>query len=270
MIVHFDSAAELLRTYRSNNCQRKVSYVGNSWYNNETEADTLRMTETGNTRLVPEAELLLAQLDSVIETPRLAWERAPAGAFCCVPDVLAGLPTPMRRQVHTNDERAPITILIDTGSSGGISAETLKKRGIVALALVMALSRVRPTTLYQLDVGSGPGDGTGETVLTTKINTSPLDLATACYLLTSAGFARGLVYTLEERLNGNSGGWPKDYNYHGGPNVYYEKLKLRLGFDPIKTLIIPASRLNDALLKDSLKWIEKQIRHFTEEEEEVT
>ena len=228
------------------------------------------MTEMGDTRLVPEAELLLSQLDSVIETPRLAWERAPAGAFCCVPDVLAGLPTPMRRQVHTNDERAPITILIDTGSSGGISAETLKKRGIVALALVMALSRVRPTTLYQLDVGSGPKDGTNETVLTTKINTSPLDLATACYLLTSAGFARGLVYTLEEKLNGNSGGWPQGYNYYGGDkavNPYYEKLKLRLGFDPNKTLIIPAARLNDELLSNPLKWIDKQIKHFTQSEE---
>ena len=269
MIVHFDSAADLLRAYRKHNCQRHVNYSGAAWYNNESEADTLRMTEVGDTRLVPEAELLLSKLDSVIETPRLAWERSPAGAFCSVPDVLAGLPTPMRRQVLVRDDRAPITIFVMTSSSGGVSSEVLSKRGVVILALVMALTRVRPVELYQMAAGDGNRDGTGETILTCKINTSPLDLATACYILTSSGFTRRLCYTLQGKLNAYGGGWPRGYNTHD-PRDYNTKLKSKLVADPAKCLIIDGARLNDELLSNPLKWIEKQIRHFTEEEGQTT
>ncbi len=268
MIIRYDSTAKLRQSYIDLGCKKtkSMSYgVSDSWFNNESEEDTLRKLELGDTSLVPDAELLLSQLEDHIETPRRQWERNVAGAFPCVPDVIAGLPTPMRRMVIVPDDRAPITIFVDTGSSAAVSSEILKKRGIVILALVIALTRVRPTILYQLDVGSGIKDG--ESILVTEINTTPLDLATACYVLTSAGFARRIVYEVENKLNGNSGNWPQGYNFTN-PEAYYAKLKPKLVTDPSRCLIIPAARSIDELLSQPLVWINKQINRFTNVNEE--
>ena len=224
------------------------------------------MAEMGNTKLVPLAEEMLTKLDTMIETTRLVWDRSPAGAFCCVPDVLAGLPTPMRRQVHQKDEHAPITIFAICSSSGGIGADILTKRGIAILAFVMALSRVRPVELYHLDIGGGRKDGSGETIVSARINTAPLDLATACYVLTSSGFTRRMVYGLEEKLNGDAGSWPK--GYYSAPGGYNAKLKKMLVADPERCLIIDAARYNDDLIVKPIEWINKQIKHFTQNEDE--
>lgn len=267
MIKRYSSTAALRADFiaRCGASSRFHDRSRDAWFGNESTQDTLRKAELGDMTLVPQAEAQLARLDQVIETPRKIWERAPAGAFCSVPDHLAGLPTPMRRQAYVPDETAPISILVDTTSSQGISAATLRDRGITILAFVMALSRVRPTTLHQLATLDGTQDG--ETVITSEINTHPLDLATACYVLTSAGFARRLTYGLGEALNNFSGGWPRGYRF--GKSTYYDALKLRLGLEPKKCLIIPAAELGDELLRQPIVWINKQIQHFTQAEEEL-
>jgi hypothetical protein len=170
---------------------------------------------------------------------------------------------------HEQDEAAPITVLVATTCSAGISAATLEKRGTVILALVMALSRVRPVSLQALALTDGSHEG--ETIITNVINTNPLDLATACYVMTSAGFARRLTYGLAREKNNFSGGWPRRFTY-GKSGPYYDYLKSRLVADPSKCLIIPAAELHDELLSQPLKWIEKQIKHFTnaDAEEETT
>lgn len=270
MIIRYDSTAELRAAYFAKvSTTRAYAYdTSNAWYGGESEADTLRLALDGDTRLVPSAETLLASLDTHIETPRRVWNRSPAGAYTVVPEYLAGIPTYMRRMAYEMDEQAPITILATTTSSAGISAEILAKRGTVILALVMALSRVRPVTLQQLAIMHG-ADADGETVITSTINTAPLDLATACYVLTSAGFARRLTYGLGKKLNGFDGNWPRKYRY-GAPQSYYNYLKTKLVADPTKCLIIGAAELHDELLTNPLAWISKQISRFTHMQEEET
>lgn len=268
MLLRYDSAAAQARHFIAEGISNdRESYNGNSWYNDETTQDSLRLAQTGDTRLVAKAETLLSSLDSVIETPRKVFERSPVGAYCVVPEVLAGRPTPMRRPVLVADDRAPISIFAVTTCSAGISAETMTKRGVVILALVMALTRVRPTELFNINYTHGRQDG--ETVLVTKINTAPLDLATACYVLTSAGFTRRIGYGLAEKLNHFDGSWPRGYDYgKKGLNSYNEKLKAKLGVDPAKSLVIGAAELGDELLQAPVAWIEKQIKHFTNAEGE--
>jgi hypothetical protein len=265
MIIRYPSTAALADAY-INHKVKMHDHGTIEWFGYETEAESLAMARSGNTKLVPKAERYLTSLDLAIETPRRVWERSPAGAFAVVPDVLAGLPTPMRRQTWTSDETQPITILVITTSSAAISATTLQRRGVVILALVMALTRIRPVSLHQLAILHGAD--TGETVFTSEINTHPLDLATACYVLTSAGFARRLTYGLAKKLNAFNGRWPKGFNYLN-PEVYYKSLVLRLGLDPLKTLVVGAAQLGDELLKTPLPWIEKQIARFTSSTEET-
>jgi hypothetical protein len=233
-----------------------------SWYGGETEANTLRLALTGDTKLVSVAETMLSQLETQIETPRPVWESSPAGSYVSIPDVLAGRPADMRRRGLAFGETAPITILATTTSSEAINAETLARRGTVILALVMALSRIRPVSLHQLTFLHGVD--TGETVLTAQINTSPIDLATACYVLTSAGFARRLTYTIAKRINGFNGEWPNGFNIYN-PKPYYTKLVAKLvaaglASDPAQCLLIDAARYGDAMLTDPVTWINAQIQ----------
>jgi hypothetical protein len=120
--------------------------------------------------------------------------------------------------------------------------------------------------LQQLTVLHG-SDASGETVITSEINTHPLDLATACYVLTSAGFARRLTYGLAKKLNGFNGRWPRDFSF-SNPEPYYNQLKPKLVADPSRCLIIGAARLGDRLLSEPVKWLNEQIHRFTQAEDE--
>ena len=266
MIKHYASIADLGQAYATLCAGKTLSYSGSDWYGGETEAASLAYAQAGNAALVPQTEALLAQFENVIETPRKIWERSPAGAFACIPDVLAGRPTPMRRQAFVRDETAPLTVLTCTTSSGAISANALQKRGASILALVMALVAVRPVRLLQIACLHG-AEG-GETVLTAEINTHPLDLATACYALTSAGFARRLTYGLARHLNNFDGSWPREFN-SASPKPYYDALTLRLGLSLHETLFIGAAHSTDPLLSKPAEWLAEQITRFTQVETEL-
>jgi len=269
MIIRYDSTAALAADYVRRDAKAASihhgGWQGNSWYGGESLEASLRFAQSGNTKLVPAAEALLSKLDTAIETNRKSWEPAPSGAFVCVPDVLAGRPTPMRRIAYQQDETSPITILVVTTSSVVISSDILAKRGTVILALVMALSRLRPVSLQQICAVDGKADG--ETIITSEINTTPLDLATACYVLTSAGFARRLTYDLAAAYNKFRGGWPAEMSW-GNSDPYFDRLKAKLVADPARCLIVKAAQSNDELLSDPVRWINKQIAHFTAEQEE--
>lgn len=240
-----------------------------SWFNNETYDDTIRKATVGNIQYVPEAEKLMEKLDLQIETPHREWQASVAGAFPCVPDAIMGRPQSMRRPVLVPNQYKPINIICVTDSSGGIDAKTLVRRGAAIMALTMAMTRIRPVTLKLCGIGnSKSSDPSGETITTAPINTTPLDLATAAYFFSSAGFARRLIYRVSEYNGGDTGSWPKKMNFYD-PTKYYEYLAKTLTGDTKSTLVIGPARLGDELLSKPIEWIQDQIRRFTEINEEA-
>jgi hypothetical protein len=240
----------------------------NSWYGPDS-ADVVRLKSiTGDRDLVPAAESMLRQLQTNIETPRLEWHRNVAGPVCVVPDVLSGSPTPFRRQVFVREANRPIEIFVDVGSSASIKAETLRKRGTAILALVMALARLRPVALNLIDCSDGNRDGSGESVVTIRLETAPLDIAKACYALTNIGLVRGYIYDFETETNNFAGGWPKGFSF-SNQKSYYDKLMPRLTGNLENSLLVEASRANDPLIKSPVEWINEQIRKFTSQQEEA-
>jgi hypothetical protein len=239
---------------------------GNDWYDNEKPEETYRKTLLGDATLVPIAETLMSKLDTQIETSRRTIVPSVAGGFPCVPDAIIGRPTSMRRMIHEQEDNAPITLLINTTSSAGVDSKTLQKRGTIILALTMALIRIRPVSLQVVSILSGKDNG--ETVLIAPINTAPLDLATACYVLSSAGFARRVTYHLMHACNASTGMWPKNFNYYN-PSKYYDYLVGALNLDPKNTLVIGAAQLGDEMLREPVLWINKQIKRFVSSQEET-
>ena len=273
MIRLFDDLASLMAL-----AEREDAFTGDygstnlKWFANEKVEDTRRLAREGDLDAVPEAERLLDRLQRDIEVPRRVWERAPAGPLCVVPDVLAGLPTPFRRQVERGDERAPIAIIACSTISAGVTANQIKRRGTVILALVLALSRIRPLSLHTVATMHGVDDG--ETVLCTRIETAPLDLAHATWMLTSAGFARRVNHGIATKINGFNGEWPKGYRGPQGEKGYMdylrEQLSGRLGVEERKTLVIGPTHIHDPALNDPEGWLQRMIDYFTTEQEEAS
>jgi hypothetical protein len=263
MLKRYDSIADLTQAainfnIRNNYAFKSNSDMGSSWFNNETIEQCLTYAAFGNDNLVPEAERYIEQLNTDMEVKRPEWIPSPAGAFPSVPDYCRGLPCSMRRQSFEPNDNAKINIIVTTTCSGGIDAKTQAKRGAAILALIIKLAAARPIALYHLATTHGVDNG--ETLLLTELNTAPLDLASACYVLTSAGFDRYITHHVAYHLNGFNGSWPK--NYEGKEEQFYRELIPRLGFNPADTIFVKPTYLTDPIVSKPLLWVTEQIERF--------
>jgi hypothetical protein len=103
-----------------------------------------------------------------------------------------------------------LAIIADVTTSASVSGGDIQRRGAAILALVRVLSTRRPIELW---AGTMVDADNGRNAVYTfaRIETSPLDLATACFALAHPAFPRHLCYGLA-RLHGYAGRWPYDKN----------------------------------------------------------
>lgn len=264
MIKQFDSVRAIADYWQQ--VGEPARYQSNlDWYGHETREQTVKFCNTGDTRLVPEAEALMAKLESQVSVVHKVIEPCIAGGWPDVPSYLAGHPLAMRRMAQQLDESAPLNIIVANSCSAGISARVMLKRGVTILALVMFMSRIRPITLKTASMLDG-SDG-GETILVTTINTAPLDLATACYVLTSMGFDRRLLHEIGYGVNNFQGHWAAGCKY-GTSEPWGWNLIERLGYAKKNSLWIAPASLLDPTVAEPVEWLNKQIQRFTTSQEE--
>jgi len=113
--------------------------IGDDGYNPE---DTRKALATGDPKLVARAESMLAaleDLDAVYSDNVPKWGRAMAGGFVDVPAYLSGAPMHMRRRTP-QEGLAPLTIVVETFMSGGVSDADRDRRGVAILALIRKLA----------------------------------------------------------------------------------------------------------------------------------
>ncbi len=231
----------------------------------------------GDTGRVEEAQKLMEQFAAELATTFTTDEACVAGAFPIVPEALMGEPECMRMPTEQAGELAPLTIFVDLTTSGGIPAQEIMIRGTSTLALVMALSAQRPVSL---EVGcamdgrraaSGLRAGERLSVISTVIDTAPLDVATAAWYLTSADAARRLIYRLQghRRVHNSSGGWPRlDGVPYGAPSDPKAEARMREILDlPGEALFLPAVSAYQSedmrrQLTDPVGWIREKLEQF--------
>jgi hypothetical protein len=273
MIKHYPSIAALRQDWidHAKGYRERPISTNLAWHGGETVNQTEEFSLVGDKRLVPEAEALIRKLTTEINVPKAEWIPSPAGAYPIIPDHLRGLPTSMRRRVEIQNDRSAINIYLCVTSSAGVNAKILTKRGVTVLALALAMTRIRPVKLSIISIIEGKDNG--ETVITAEINTHPIDLATACYALTSQGFSRRLTYEVCNWLNihrtrANYILWPHGFDYFK-PEKYYEYLTRAFGLKPETTLFIPPVMLHDEeIVSRPVEWINGQIRKFNLNQEE--
>jgi hypothetical protein len=257
----FDSPAELADFAASKHDQKFERGAHNSFYGNESHEDSLQRARTGDSaRVAPSAALLERFERFVFETGKSRWIDDVAGALPNVQAYLAGQPLQMRRKTRDESASAPIAIIVDLTTSASISADAIARRGAAILALVRILSTRRPVELWagsMLDANHMQ-DAIG---VFAHIETAPLDLATAAYVMTSAGFPRRLCYGISRAHYGYQGHWP--YGSHSASRELMRDI-CKPAFDHVsEVLCIPACHSEDDITGNPEGWIERKLEELT-------
>jgi hypothetical protein len=191
------------------------------------KAEALRRMKNGDLSQVEKAQKLIDSFQNALELERASWELGVAGAFPCVPEYLAGAPESMWHIEHEADDRTPLKMVVNTTMSGGIGHAQILARGVALLALAMRLAERRPVELFALVAGGSHSRAkdAAQGVLV-RIGTAPLDLANACWLLTSTAYTRAFCYKAIRPL-GFSGSWPWDMPPDSGNHQSKEAAAMR-------------------------------------------
>jgi hypothetical protein len=225
---------------------------------------------TGDESGVEQSDALLHRMEEHIQMPstRALWTDDISGAFPNIPAYIAGQPLNMRTRQRAQTESAPLAIMVDLGISAAISAQQVRNRGTAILALVRALSAHRPIELWAMDFGSaddgaasayGFGSSRSNCVcVAAKIETSPLDLSTACYALTHPAFVRQVLFSLEEKYHDFRGGWPFRIN-RALSRHEMEVLCAPMWPHVSETLALPGLHAADESMTDPESWLKRQL-----------
>lgn len=260
--VLFNSTSELAAADIERSHERRDHWRGGSG----TEAR--EYARTGNVEDVPASDAIMSKLEQQAEhivTRSSLIISDVCGATPNVPAYLAGQPLAMRRRKREHTERAPVCVIYDTTVSAGVSHADMRARGAAVLAFVRLLSARRAVELW-----AGTGLGTderpaGAVYCFTRIDTAPLDLARASYMLAHPLATRTLGYGVCT-YHGANGHWP--YNRDGLNSESFAAVA-RQAFPHLQEFVaIPGMHMNDKLVHAPVAWILERLAEFGEQGEE--
>lgn len=267
MIYHYGSLSALIADARKlGKGHYRSDRATDPWYGNRGLSfdKACDLALTGDDSLVSEATALLAKLETSIDTMAHAWLPSPVGAYPIVPEALAGMPDPMRRRALVESELAPITVHLPTNATADLSPNQVMTRGLAVLALVMKLQSVRPVKLVvtgelSIDAGGHGSYGSTDEFISVDINTQPLDLATACFVITQVGFFRRVMMGLACGKFGYYGRWPKNFGKNGAD--WHARVREYFAMDT-HDIYIPRATGFDferGAFSDPVAWVNSQV-----------
>jgi len=260
----FDSPGELADYGQANALEHLVAQENRGprgcWSGGLSTADACRTAREGDLSAVAASDALLSKFERfAFETGRKAWLDDVTGAIPNVPAFIAGHPLAMRRRVRQDSASAPLAIIVDVTTSSRVSARDIQRRGAAILALVRILSTRRPIELWagtMLDA-----DNRRSAVHTfARIETSPLDLATACFALVHPAFSRHLCYGLA-CLHGFAGGWP--YGAHARHRPHMAAILAPAFTHATQTLCLPPLHAADQSCTNPEAWLEQRLAELS-------
>lgn len=255
----FESLASFARS--ASRCPNMNDEAFLRQWTGQTYREAIHDAIHGDTAVVPEAEKLLSTLETTIELKSRQWRSDITGMYPCVPDYLQGHPECMRRLDNAPAENTPVRIWVCTSSSSAVSHQILTKRGIAALAAVMALSQIRPIELWTFTHLDGHRHTEDTCCIKVRINSAPLQLSEACVALASVAFDRGLTHNYAKQHDDYRGGWGVEPITEAG----CRKLLQAAPDD----LVIPPSHISDTrMLTDPVGWVKSVLDKFANQQSE--
>jgi hypothetical protein len=242
------------------NSQRQSCKKNESWSGNLDYDTALEYCVKGDLSGVAASDAYLQKFES-LSPARQAWARVSdvSGYAPIVTAVLQNHPLSMRRRKRIATEISPLAVCVDLVSSAGVSADKLRKRGALILALVRALSSLRPVELWC--GGSSMPYGKDTHHVWWRMDTAPLDLARAAHVMTSPAVSRGLLYsTVIEEAQGEAFlKWP--YGDHDWSRKNMRPVLSRvIGSDDM--LCIAAPHSDDRLVSEPEAWFDDMLKQY--------
>lgn len=242
------------------NSQRQSCKKSESWSGNVDYDTALEYCVKGDLSGVAASDAYLQKFES-LSPSRQAWARVSdvSGYAPIVTAVLQNHPLSMRRRKRIATEIAPLAVCVDLVSSSGVSAETLRKRGALILALIRALSSLRPVELWC--GGSSMPYGKATHHVWWRMDTAPLDLARAAHVMTSPAVSRGLLYStvIEEAQGETFLKWPYGDASWARRNMR-PVLSRVIGSDDM--LCIAAPHSDDRLVSEPEAWFDDMLKQY--------
>lgn len=206
--ARFDCPAEFaafLRGPASANPYMATNDDDDSWAG-ASRAKTLVCAQSGDSARVADCDRLLGVMETGADfaTARSVAVAAVAGGVPNVPAMLAGSPMAMRRRQRIADQAAPLSVVVDLGVSSSVKHPTIARRGAAALSLVRLLAATRPVTLWAVSglQCSRHSDSPQNAAFAVRLDTAPLDLSRAAWLLCAPEAFRRAAFAVAQTVAG--------------------------------------------------------------------
>lgn len=210
----------------------------------------------GDLALAAKSDGLLAKFEHAeLTAGRHRWIDDTAGGVPNVPAYIAGQPLAMRNRRRIADDRAPLKVVVDVGAANDITASEIEARGAAILALVRVLSIGRPVELWAC-AGLDADNCSNASWSFVQIETAPLDLARAAFILTHPAALRRIFWACA-MAHGYKARTPYG---EGQRHAQHTRAIVAPAFpDADDLLVIPRARSEDDSIRNPTKWLAKQI-----------
>lgn len=231
--------------------------------------ETYAFARSGDLSRVAASDAFLGRLEAALPIAYTAREtvRGVCGGVADVPAYLAGSPMNMRRRVPRGTP-APITIVSDIGTSAATGADIIARRGAATLALLRRLEMAgHPVTVWAGYACAHAG--TQHVAIVARLDSAPIDLARAAWVLGSPEYQRQVSFRAGHRLAGYpSGGgyigWPKLKDWYGAVTASPDMVAVYRGAlglgDDENLIVMPPATLaaHECFVSDAstLQWLE--------------
>lgn len=212
------------------------------------------------------------QMEGLLTTGYKLPKRGVVGGFTVLPLYEIGAPKCMIRREPSDIEGAstPMRIFYDRFASGGLDAQQLINRGVATLGFALAMASVRPIELYAISAScpQWPGSG-GLFGSLIQIETQPINLAHAAYVMTSEAFTRSFTWaSMHDHVWRWKGLTNKEkYNYAVGPFCgwrsnspeYARGMRQAFNMDEQDILLVGANLFDKLALTDPVAWVREML-----------
>jgi hypothetical protein len=169
-------------------------------------AEAMQRAAAGDMSRVSRADRLLDRIEAGLDLSSLRRLSTPsvAGGSPNVVAYLAGSPLSMRSRRPVMSDRGEVVIFANLFISASFNLSVYERRGAALLALVRAVSQIRPITLYVTGVAD---NGDRRKIQAVKIDTAPLDLARAAWALSAPEAFRHIAICANHQIGGEYDMW---------------------------------------------------------------
>lgn len=207
----------------------------------------------GDMARVAPSDRMLGQIERLLDLSTLKAQIVPAvaGGVPCVPAYLAGHPMAMRTRRKMHHDRGEMVLAVNGWTPEGVGLDVIARRGAAVLALARAASMVRPVRIVSFAVS---GDRDDAFAYTLPLDSAPIDLARAAWVLGAPEFTRQL------RLAVQAATIP--HGTTGRPDTQTRRFLCdMLGIDDAALVIAPGVIGDDSLADDdaAVTWINANL-----------